>query len=125
MATRIELRSPDPACNIYLAFSAMLMAGLAGIRGGYPLPDPVEENIYEMSNAKQKKFEIRTLPRNLEEALKTMEKGRLPREIFSDHIFATLIANKRAEIEEYNINVSGEFEKQVSEYEVKKYLPFL
>ena len=125
MATRLELRSPDPACNIYLAFSAMLTAGLAGIRGGYPLPDPVEENIYEMSNAKQKKFEIRTLPRNLEEALKIMEKGRLLREVFSDHLFDMLIANKRAEIEEYNINVSGEFEKQVSEYEVKKYLPFL
>ncbi len=125
MATRIELRSPDPSCNIYLAFSAMLMAGLTGIRGGYPLPDPVEENIYEMSNAKQKKFEIRTLPRNLEEAVKVMEKGHLLRETFSDHIFDMLIANKRAEIEEYNINVSGEFEKQVSEYEVKKYLPIL
>jgi glutamine synthetase len=125
MATRIELRSPDPSCNIYLAFSAMLAAGLTGIRGGYPLPDPVEENIYEMSNAKQKKFEIRTLPRNLEEAVKIMEKGSLLKEIFTDHIFATFIANKRAEIEEYNINVSGEFEKQVSEYEVKKYLPFL
>jgi len=125
MATRIELRSPDPSCNIYLTFSAMLMAGLTGIRGGYPLPDPVEENIYEMSNAKQKKFEIRTLPRNLEEAVKIMEKGRLLQETFSDHIFDMFIANKRAEIEEYNINVSGEFEKQVSEYEVKKYLPIL
>ncbi len=125
MATRIELRSPDPACNIYLALSAMLMAGLAGIRGGYPLPDPVEENIYRMSNTKQKKFEIRTLPRNLDEALKAMEKGSLLRPIFSDHIFSTFLANKRAEIEEYNVNVSGEFEKQVSEYEVKRYLPFL
>jgi glutamine synthetase len=125
MATRIELRSPDPSCNIYLAFSAMLMAGLTGIRGGYPLADPVEENIYEMSNAKQKKFEIRTLPRNLEEAVKIMEKGSLLKDTFTDHILATFIANKRAEIEEYNINVSGEFEKQVSEFEVKKYLPVL
>jgi glutamine synthetase len=124
-ATRIELRSPDPSCNIYLAFSAMLMAGLSGIRGGYPLPDPVEENIYEMSNSRQKKFEIRTLPRNLEEAVKLMEKSQLLRETFSDHIFTTFIANKRAEIDEYSINVSGEFEKQVSDYEVKKYLPFL
>jgi glutamine synthetase len=124
-ATRIELRSPDPSCNIYLAFATMLMAGLTGIREGYPLPDPVEENIYEMSNAKQKKFEIRTLPRNLEEALRLMEKSPLVRETVTDHIFTTFIANKRAEIEEYNINVSGEFEKQVSEYEVRKYLPFL
>jgi glutamine synthetase len=125
MATRIELRSPDPACNIYLALSAMLMAGLTGIRDGYPLPDPVEENIYEMSNARQKKFEIRTLPRNLEDAVKLMEKGRLLKETLTDHIFATFVANKRAEVEEYNVNVSGEFEKQVSEYEVRKYLPFL
>jgi glutamine synthetase len=125
MATRIELRSPDPSCNIYLAFATMLMAGLTGIRGGYPLPNPVEENIYRMSNAKQKKFEIRTLPRNLEEAVRLMEKSRMLRETLSDHVFTTFIANKRAEIEEYNNNVSGEFEKQVSEYEVKKYLPFL
>jgi len=124
-ATRIELRSPDPACNLYLAFSAMLMAGLTGVRGGYPLPDAVEENIYEMSSAKQKRFEIRTLPRNLDEAVKMMERSGLLKETFTDHIFATFIANKRAEIEEYNINVSGEFEKQVSEYEVRKYLPFL
>jgi glutamine synthetase len=124
-ATRIELRSPDPACILYLAFSAMLMAGLQGIRGGYPLPEPVEENIYRMSNSRQKKFEIRTLPRNLEEALKLMEKSRLMQETLNDHIFRTFVANKRAEISDYGVNVSGEFDKQVSEYEVKTYLPFL
>jgi glutamine synthetase len=124
-ATRIELRSPDPACNIYLAFSAMLMAGLYGIRGGYPLAEPVEENIYRMSNARQKKFEIRTLPRNLEEAVKLMERSQLLRETLTDHIFTAFIANKKAEIEEYNVNVSGEFDKQVSSYEVEKYLRFL
>jgi glutamine synthetase len=125
MATRIELRSPDPSCNIYLAFATMLMAGLTGIRGGYPLSDPVEENIYHMSNAKQKRFDIRTLPRNLEEAVRLMEKSPLLRETCGDHIYTTFIANKRAEIDEYNTNVSGEFEKQVSDFEVKKYLPFL
>jgi glutamine synthetase len=125
MATRIELRSPDPSCNIYLAFATMLMAGLAGIRGGYPLADPVEENIYKMSNAKQKRFEIRTLPRNLEEALRLMDKSPLLREALGDHVYTTFLANKRAELEEYNVNVSGEFEKQVSDYEVKRYLPFL
>jgi glutamine synthetase len=125
MATRIELRSPDPSCNIYLTFATMLMAGLTGIRGGYPLPDPVEENIYKMSNAKQKRFEIRTLPRNLEEAVRLMEKSPLLRETLGDHVYSTFIANKRTELEEYNAHVSGEFEKQVSDYEVKKYLPFL
>jgi len=124
-ATRLELRSPDPACNLYLVFSTMLRAGLEGIREGYPLPDPVEENIYKMSSARQRKFEIRTLPRNLEEAVRIMEKSRLLRETLGEHIFTKFIANKHAEIKEYNINVSGEFEKQVSDYEVKKYLPFL
>lgn len=125
MATRIELRSPDPACNLYLAFSTMLMAGLRGIKESYPLPEAVEENIYNMSSARQKKFEIRILPRDLEEAVKLMERSSLMKETLGEHIFTRFIANKRAEIEEYDTNVSGEYEKQVSEYEVKKYLPFL
>jgi len=124
-ATRIELRSPDPACNIYLAFASMFMAGLKGIEAKYPLPEPVEENIYHMSNARQKKFEIKTLPRDLEEALKIMEKSKLMRETLGDHIFSRFLANKKLEIEEYGKNVSREFDKQVSEYEVKRYLPFL
>jgi glutamine synthetase len=124
-ATRIELRSPDPSCNLYLAFAAMFMAGLRGIQKGYELPDPVEENIYKMSNSKQKKFEIKTLPRNLEEAIKIMEKSALVKETLGDHIFSKFLVNKRCEIEEYNKNVSREFDKQVSDYEIKKYLPFL
>jgi glutamine synthetase len=124
-ATRLELRSPDPACNLYLAFSTMLAAGLDGIRDGTPCPEPVEENIYRMSTSRQKKFEIRTLPRDLEEAVKLMEKSRLLEETLGQHIFRTFIANKRAEISDYSNNVSGEFEKQVSVYEVKTYLPVL
>ncbi len=124
-ATRIELRSPDPACNIYLAFAAMFGAGLAGIRDGERLPDSVEENIYHMSNSRQKKFEIRTLPRNLEEALRVMEKSPLVRETLGVYLFDRFLANKRCELEEYTANVPGEFDKQVSEYEVLRYLPFL
>jgi len=125
MATRIELRSPDPSCNLYLAFASMFMAGMWGIQKGYKLPEPVEENIYEMSNSRQKKFEIKTLPGNLEEALKSMQKSALLKETLGDHIFHTFLANKKVEIEEYNKNVSREFDKQVSDYEIKKYLPFL
>jgi glutamine synthetase len=124
-ATRIELRSPDPACNLYLAFAGMLMAGLTGIREKSPLPEAVEENIYKMSNSRQKKFDIRVLPRNLGEAVRLMEKSSLMREALGEHIFSRFVANKHAEIKEYDTNVSGEFEKQVSDYEVKKYLPFL
>jgi glutamine synthetase len=124
-ATRIELRAADPACNIYLSFAVMLAAGLEGIRKKIEIVDPVEENIYHMSGTRQKKFEIRVLPRNLEEAVKIMEKSAVVQEALGDHIFHTLIANKKKEVEEYTRNVSGEFDKQVSDYEVERYLPFL
>jgi len=123
--TRIELRCPDPSCNIYLAFATMFMAGMRGIQERYKLPEPVEENIYKMSNSKQKKFSIKTLPQNLSEAIKIMFKSALLKETLGDHIFYKFIANKQWEIEEYNKNVSKEFDKQVSDYELKKYLPFL
>lgn len=124
-ATRIELRSPDPGCNVYLAFSTMLAAGLRGIQAQYPLPPSVEENIYKMSNSRQKKFKIQTLPRNLEEAVKLAEKSEVVRETLGDHIFSQFIANKYDEIKDYAKNVSAEFDKQVSDYEVRRYLPFL
>jgi glutamine synthetase len=124
-ATRLELRAADPACNIYLAFSLMLAAGLEGIRRELALVDPVEENIYHMSGARQRKFEIKVLPRDLEEAVRLMEKSPLVRETLGEHIFRKFIENKRLEIDDYKQNVSREFEKQVSDYEVRRYLPFL
>src|SRR3989337_135001 len=68
-ATRIEFRSPDPSCNPYLAFAVMLAAGLEGIEKGYELPPPVEEDIYEMSEASRKKHGIDSLPGNLLEGI--------------------------------------------------------
>lgn len=124
-ATRIELRCPDPACNLYLAFATMFAAGLSGMKKDYKLSEPVEENIYHMSNSRQKKFAIKTLPRNLEEAIKLMQKSILLRETLGEHIFNTFIANKKLEIEEYRKNVSKEFDTQVSDYELSRYLPFL
>jgi glutamine synthetase len=124
-ATRIELRAADPACNIYLAFAVMLTAGAEGIRKKDELGDPVEENIYRMSSARQKKFEIRVLPRNLEEAVRIMEKSAVVKDALGEHLFHTLVANKLKEVEEYGRNVSGEFDKQVSDYEVRRYLPVL
>ena len=103
----------------------MFTAGLAGIRDKEPLPDPVEENIYRMSNSRQKKHEIRTLPRDLEEALRIMEKSGLIRETLGEHLFDGFLANKRRELAEYANNVPGEYDKQVSDYEVRAYLPFL
>ncbi|MGZ5469635.1 MAG: glutamine synthetase, partial [Candidatus Aminicenantales bacterium] len=74
---------------------------------------------------RQKKFEIRVLPRNLEEAVRIMEKSEVVKEALGEHIFHTLVANKLKEVKEYGQNVSGEFDKQVSEYEVRRYLPVL
>ena len=69
MATRIEYRSPDAACNPYLAFSVMLAAGLAGIEHEYPLPEPTEENVFEMTEAERKQRGIDLLPGSLHEAI--------------------------------------------------------
>ncbi|MBN1225118.1 MAG: glutamine synthetase [Candidatus Aminicenantes bacterium] len=124
-ATRIELRSPDPACNLYLAFATMIAAGLDGIRNKYKLIQPIEENIYTMSHARQKQQKIKTLPANLEEAIRHMQKSTLLKETLGGHVFKTFIANKSWEIKEYNKSVSKEFDKQVSDYEIQKYLPVL
>jgi len=116
-ATRIELRSPDPACNPYLAFSVMLAAGLKGIQEEYKLPQPIEENIYEMSPEERAKNNIEFLPDTLENATRELEKSELMRQTLGDHIFHHLIANKKVEWDAYKIHVS--------QYELDKYLPVL
>ncbi len=124
-ATRVELRSPDPACNLYLAFATMLAAGLKGIEKKYQVPEPIEENIYKMSLARQKKLAIQTLPRNLDGAVKTMQKSSLLKETLGDHIFHTFIANKQVEIEDYQKNVAHGFDNQVHTFEIQKYMSIL
>ena len=116
-ATRIEFRAPDPACNPYLAFAVMLHAGLEGIEKKYPLPDPVERDIYEMSEAERKHLGIESLPGSLNEAVGEMEKSDLVRRALGDHIFEKFIENKHMEWNEYRT--------QVHAYELKKYLAVL
>jgi len=116
-ATRAELRCPDPACNPYLAFAVMLAAGLKGIEEGYELPDPVEEDIFELSPAEREKMGIESLPGDLAEAIAVTEKSALVREALGDHIFEKFIENKKIEWERYR--------SHVSRYEIEKYLPIL
>ncbi len=116
-ATRAEFRCPDPACNPYLAFSVMLAAGLKGIQEGYELPEPVEEDIFEMSETVRKERGIQSLPGDLAEAIAETEKSDLVRETLGDHIFEKFIANKKIEWDRYRIHVS--------EYELERYLPIL
>jgi glutamine synthetase len=116
-ATRIEFRSPDPACNPYLAFSVMLAAGLAGIEEGLTPPAPVEENVYEMTEEERANRGIGTLPASLLEAVQLTEKSDLVHKALGDHVFNNFVANKKIEWDEYRI--------QVTEYELNKYLPVL
>jgi glutamine synthetase len=116
-ATRIEYRSPDPACNPYLCFSVMLAAGLEGIEKKYEVPDPIEENVYEMSGAERVQRGIGTLPASLQEAIMLTEKSELVRRALGDHVFNAFIQNKKIEWDQYRT--------QVTEYELKKYLPVL
>ena len=105
-ATRAELRCPDPACNPYLAFAVMLAAGMKGIKEGYELPAPIEEDIFELSPAKRKEMDIEALPGNLGEAIAATENSELVREALGDHIFDKFIENKRIEWDRYRIHVS-------------------
>jgi glutamine synthetase len=116
-ATRIEFRSPDPACNPYLAFSVMLAAGLDGIEKGYEPPEPVEENVYEMTDEERKKKNIATLPASLHEAIQLCEKSQLVRKALGEHVFYAFLKNKNIEWDQYRT--------QVTDYELKRYLPIL
>lgn len=105
-ATRIELRSPDPSANPYLAFACMISAGLKGIEEKYELPAPIETNIFRMTDEQKAKYNIDTLPNSLENAINEFEKSEFAREILGDHIFEKLIVNKRIEWDDYRIHVS-------------------
>ncbi|MBN2359179.1 MAG: glutamine synthetase [Deltaproteobacteria bacterium] len=114
-SARCELRSPDPVCNPYLSFACMLAAGLRGIDQGYQLPPPVEKDIFHLDDKKRGDLEIATLPGNLYEAILLAEKSALLRETLGDHIFDKFIHNKKIEWDQYRI--------QVTDYELKRYLP--
>jgi glutamine synthetase len=116
-ATRIEFRSPDPACNPYLAFAVMLGAGLEGIENKYELPDPIEEDIYEMNPAERKAHGITDLPGNLYTATLTAEGSEVVRKVLGEHVFRKFIENKKIEWDQYRTHVS--------KFEIDKYLPKL
>ena len=116
-ATRVELRCPDPACNPYLAFAVMLAAGLEGIKNKYPLPEAVEPNIYHMAMEEREKRGMASLPGNLFEAILETEKSQFVKETLGEHIFSRFLFNKKKEWEDYRM--------QITEHEIKRYLPLL
>ncbi len=102
-STRLEYRSPDPACNPYLAFSVILAAGLAGIENNYEAPDPTVAPAH--------------LPTTLADALDAMERSALVKDALGDHVFAWFLRNKRHEWDRY--------QQHVSSFELENYLPVL
>ena len=115
VATRIEFRAPDPACNPYLAFAVMLAAGLKGVEDEYELSDPIEEDIYEMSEKEKETKGIVTLPGNLYEAILEVEKSDLVKDALGEHVFNKFVENKKIEWDMYRTHVS--------QYEIEKYMP--
>ncbi|MCZ2109101.1 MAG: glutamine synthetase family protein [Dehalococcoidia bacterium] len=115
--TRIEYRSPDPACNPYLVFAVMLAAGLDGIEKEIPLPAPVEENVFEMTPAERAARGITTLPGSLIEAIEAAEGSALLRSALGDHVFESLLKNKRIEWDRYR--------RHITDFELAEYLPVL
>jgi glutamine synthetase len=116
-STRIEFRCPDPACNPYLSFAVLLTAGLTGVHQKLSLPDPVEEDIYHMSESERKERGIDTLPDSLNRAIQLVEGSTLVREALGDHVFTKFVENKKIEWDQYRIAVTS--------YETGKYLPML
>ena len=116
-ATRIEFRSPDPACNPYLAFATMLAAGLKGIEDKYTLAEPMERDVYHLTDEEMKKLKIGCLPGSLIEAIEISESSKLLKDVLGEHIFDNLIMAKKIEWDEYR--------KRVHEYEIGTYLPIL
>ncbi|MFA9416429.1 type I glutamate--ammonia ligase [Natrinema sp. HArc-T2] len=105
-ASRVELRSPDPSCNPYLALAVMIHAGLDGIERDLECPDPVRENIYEFDEQKREEYGIDTLPSNLGEAVDALEEDEAIYSALGDHVASKFVEAKRQEFEDYLIDVS-------------------
>ena len=115
--TRAEIRCPDPACNPYLTFAALLHAGLEGIARGYELAPPMDTNLYHLSAEERTERGIVSLPETLGEAIDEFSRSDLMRRAFGDHIFDAYVKLKRAEWDDYRV--------QLTKWEVDRYLSVL
>jgi glutamine synthetase len=114
-AMRAELRFPDPSCNPYLAFAAMLGAALDGIDNNLQTPKPLNNvNVYNLSEEERKAKNIKELPGSLLEALTELSKDMVLRDTLGEEIFSTFMRAKREEWEEYRV--------RVTDWEVEKFL---
>jgi glutamine synthetase len=113
-ATRLEYRSPDPSCNIYLAFAAILAAGLDGIINKIEPPAPVEENIYHMTSERREELNIESLPGSLKEAVEELKKDDVIIDALGEHIFEKFVEAAEKDWKEYSTYVTN--------WELQRYL---
>jgi glutamine synthetase len=116
-ATRAEIRCPDPACNPYLTFAALLHAGLEGIEKGYELPPPMEQNLYHLTAEQRRERGIVALPETLGEAIDELAESDLARRALGPHVFQRYVEIKRKEWDDYRV--------QLTPWELENYLPVL
>ncbi|MFN8484431.1 MAG: type I glutamate--ammonia ligase [Anaerolineae bacterium] len=116
-STRLELRCPDPSCNPYLAFAAMLHAGLSGVNQNLQPPPPVEEDVFHWDADELMERGVATLPGSLREALDELAKDELIQQALGAHAYEAFL---RAKTEEWD-----EYRTQVSQWEVDHYLEIL
>ncbi len=106
VATRMELRFPDPTCNPYLAFSVMLSAGLDGVDNETPIPDPVSMDLYELTAVEREELDIPSMPHDLYEAVHVAEHSEFLKEALGVHVHEKLIETKLTEIDKFRLHIS-------------------
>ena len=116
-ATRVEYRGADSATNPYLAFGVMLAAGLKGVEQGLEPPAPAEDDVFELTDAARAARGIAALPRSLGDAIDEFAASELMRDVLGEHVWSTVLENKRLEFEA--------FRSHVTDYELRRYLPVL
>jgi glutamine synthetase len=116
-STRMELRCPDPSCNPYLAFAAMLKTGLEGIKKGLKAPPPVEEDVYKFDKAKLRERKIEMLPFSIKRAIEELAQDKVIKEALGEHTFHNFFEAKTKEFDDYRM--------QITPWEIEKYLEAL
>ncbi|MFA6431535.1 MAG: type I glutamate--ammonia ligase [Candidatus Margulisiibacteriota bacterium] len=117
LATRMELRCPDPSCNPYIAFACMLKAGLDGVKRKLNPPKPVEEDVYELDESRREELRIDMLPFSIIRAVEELKKDKVVQEAMGKHTYEKFIEAKTMEFDEYRM--------QITPWEIEKYLEAL
>lgn len=116
LATRVELRCPDPSSNPYLAFAIIAAAGLDGVEKGLQAPAPIDEDIFHMTEERRAELGIENLPGSLGKAIEEFENGTIGRDTLGDHVFGEYVAMKKAEWDSYRTAVHA---WEIEQYQAK------